>query len=271
MTSRRWRGALAASGLLVTMAVQDAAAQDGAVPAPPDWNLEASRALFYAPGGGPVPLPRADSLRPSGGSVPAVVYVPSCSTPQSPDDHIPFLQELGVAVVVPNFGGENCVDQRVSYDLRHKEIARVGEVLSRLRWIDQDRVYLMGHAIGADVVLIYPDREPYRAVIGLAAACPVGLNTELTALTFRGLEDPVLANRNTRCTTYGNSNSLHLEFVSRDHMMRMTPSTPGGSPTLVGRAVAIFLGLAEPGYPMSGGPRLSDEDARDLRQLGNDD
>lgn len=224
--------------------------------------IEVGSASLYAPSRGPVRLADWAALPAPAAPVPGVVYLPSCSTPAAPRDHIPFFQRQGVAVVVPSLGGFGCVEPDMSFERIEVEIERVAEAFGTLPWVDAGRLYLVGHSVGADAATSFDQVGVFQGVIGLAAACTFGVNERIPTLTFRALDDPVLAIRSTRCTMFDSPNALHLEFAGRDHVMRLADGA-NGSRRLVGRAMAQFIGVAD----QPAAPTIAEADAMDLQQL----
>jgi hypothetical protein len=222
-------------------------------------------AELYAPSRGPERLADWQRLPAPATPVPAVVYVPGCSTDLAQRDHVPFLQSQGVAVVVPTLDDAGCAHPEAPFNVMHAEISAIAVRLAEIPWIDPGRLYLMGHAVGSDVATTYPPAGDFAGVVALAAACPMGVQDAVPTLTFRALDDPVLANRGTRCAEYDSPNSLHLEFAGSDHVMRLQPGAgPSDARALVRRAVIAFLGVSE--GPAA--PTIADADAGDLRQIG---
>jgi hypothetical protein len=219
-------------------------------------------ARLYSPARGPVPLVEWASLPAPAAPVPAVIYLPACSTPAAPRDHIPYLQRQGVAVLVPALGGLGCVDPEMSFNNVRVEIQRLAEATAAVPWIDGERLYLMGHSIGADLATSFDEPGVFRGVIGLAAVCTFGVDPNTPTLTFRALDDPVLAIRRTRCTQFASPNALHLEFAGNDHVMRLRDEGGGGS-QLMARAIAEFIGAGQGGAATT----IADSDARDLQQV----
>ncbi len=221
---------------------------------------------LFAPAGAMVLLEDWEEVSPPPAPVPAAIYLPSCSTPAAPPEHIPFLMDRGVAVVVPKLGGLGCVDPEDSFGNLRAEIEDLAWILrDDVPWIADDRVYLVGHSVGADLATSFATPGIFKGVIGISAACTFGVNEATPTLTFRALDDPVLAIRQTRCTALDASpNALHLEFAGSDHVMRLTSGDDGGR-RLVRSAIAQFMGVGA----APAAPAIADADALDLQQLSS--
>ena len=223
---------------------------------------------LYTPTRGPFQLPEAAAATaPDGAPVKAAVYVPECASPAAPADHIAHLQSLGLAVAVPALGGDRCATPGEHLGTLHDEIEQVAADLGGLDWIDDERLYLIGHGVGADVVSTYTAEGVFDGMVGFAAACPFGVQKVTPILTFRALDDPVLRNRGTRCSEFPSPNGLHLEFSGSDHVMRLGPGAADGAGAreLMRRSLRAFLGVGEGGGPAA----ITERDELDLRQLGD--
>ncbi len=199
-------------------------------------------ATFYTPSRGPMALGSADNLAAPPEPLKAIVYVPECASPHAPPDHIEYFQSLGHAAVIPSFGGDQCVLPTDRLGTVHAEIDDVVDVLRQLPWVRDDAIYLVGHGVGADVASTYTKAGTFRGIIGIAAACPFGIQNNTPMLTLRALEDRVLANRGTRCSQYATENALHVEFSGSDHTLWLTKlSTEPGTRQLLRNSIASFI------------------------------
>ncbi len=257
---RRSSSALVVIALALPLMSGCAGAQTPAPPASsaPITSREAVRAAdFYMPDRGPLRLDEARGLpAPAEAPLKAAVYVGECATPWAWPKHIAYLQSLGLAVVVPRFGGDRCVAPGDHLGTMHGKIDLVRDELVSLPWIDAEQVFLVGHGAGADVASTYTRDGTFKGLVGLAAACPFGVQKVTPMLTFRALDDRVLANRGTRCTQYSSPNALHIEFAGNDHVLALdTPAEPGGARALMRDAIAAFMdagGAAGAGAPTAG-------------------
>ncbi len=221
-------------------------------------------AQLYSPTRGPVALADAGELEVPTAPVKAVVYVPECASPQAPPDHVAYFQSLGLAVAIPHLGGDLCVVPTDRLGTVHNELERLATALASVPWIDGDGLYLVGHGSGADVASTYTREEPFKGLIGLAAACPFGIQNVTPMLTFRALDDPVLANRGTRCTEFQPPNAMHLEFTGRDHTMRLHDvGDDQDARRLMRNAIARFIDAGAPVVT------VAERDAADVEQLGS--
>ncbi|TVQ31542.1 MAG: hypothetical protein EA356_14120 [Geminicoccaceae bacterium] len=205
-------------------------------------NPPPGTAMLYVPGEAPVALADWRQVEAPLQPAPAVVYLPACSTPAAPRDHVPFLQQHGIVVVIPSLRGLGCVDMDESFPAMALEVRDLAEVLGQVPWLDRDRLFLMGHSLGADIATAFDRPGTYAGTIGLAAACTFGVGERIPTLTVRATEDPVLAVRRTRCADLATADAEHLEVEGGDHVLRLT-TRPAPNADVVGPKLTAFLGV----------------------------
>lgn len=227
---------------------------------------QARAAGFYTPTRGPLPLEAALELPGTAEPIKAAVYIPECASPRAPADHVAYLQSLGMAVAIPLLGGDQCVMPGDRLGTVHNQIDLVAEELRAVPWIRSDALYLVGHGVGADVASTYTRSGTFKGLIGLAAACPFGVQNVTPMLTFRALDDPVLRNRGTRCTQFPNANTMHVEFSGSDHTLRLhavgRDSEDNAARALMRNTIARFIDAED------ARTTIAERDEADLRQLG---
>ncbi len=196
--------------------------------------------MLYVPGRAPASLGGWRALPAPDAPMPLVVYLPACSAPAAPRDHIPFLLRHGVAVLVPGLRRLGCVDAEASFSAMRVDLRRAAEAARDIPWIDRDRIYLMGHSVGADLATSVDRPTLFAGTVGLAAACTFGVAERIPTLTFRSTDDPVLAVRRTSCADLTGANLTHLELPGTDHVMRLGAAPIGGGPP-IGATIVAFL------------------------------
>lgn len=197
--------------------------------------------MLYVAGRAPASLDGWQALPVPAEPLPLVVYLPACSSPSAARDHIPFLQRQGVAVLVPSLRRFGCVDAEASFTAMRVEVRRATEAARDIPWIDEDRVYLMGHSVGADLAMTIDRPLLVTGTVGLAAACTFGSAPRIPTLAFRAADDPVLAVRRTNCADVVGPNLAYVEVPGDDHVLRLGTDDARRAEPIAPR-IAAFIG-----------------------------
>lgn len=250
-TKDRRSGACGRAGVIVGLAgLLLAACATQSSPPPPTvetfgrLNPDGARVTspqLYVPGERPVALSNWRNATPAEEPIRAVVYVGQCNTWESIDDHLSFLLSQGHAVVLPAYNGQTCVIPEYPTRSVQRQIGVAIATLQDIPWVDQEHIYLMGHGVGSDSAVTYPDEGAFDGIVGLAAACPYGQQEHTPLMTFRANDDLVLANRNSTCSEVDSSNTLHVDFDGGDHYMLLARPGNNEGRRYIRAAVASFL------------------------------
>lgn len=167
---------------------------------------------------------------PAGSRFPAVLYLHGCSG-MSPEnfDYLHLLTEEGFAVVAPDSFArpgrpETCdpklhagipgAPQREAVEMRQEEIRYARGRMGKLKWVDKNNLFLMGHSQGGGAAAAYSGGG-FRGLILTGALCPFGLNAPpgTPVLALYSENDPWLHGRDPRsCEAKAAERGRPIEF-----------------------------------------------------------
>ena len=175
---------------------------------------------------------------PTDATVPAVIYLHGCGgRGNTATSHVRFFKLQGYAVFSPDHYVRPDAKTECDYNTarvwatkstREKRIEEAEIVRQRLRslsWVDQYRVYLVGHSQGGWAAAHYRKAGDFTGIIAIATACGEGIEHHTPLLTIAAKRDEfAIKNNAITCAEHYGRKATHLVVEGGDHNFIMDTS-----------------------------------------------